>query len=92
MDIPFETSQEVKKENRDSIFYNLTKSVCPVCKTTIDAQILVRQNKVIMKKRCQEHGWFEALLSSDFENYRHWEQFNKPGTIPLEFQTEIKNC
>lgn len=79
-----------KKEDRDSIFYNLTRSICPVCKKTIDAQILVRENKVIMKKRCQDHGWFEALLSSDFENYREWERYNKPGTLPLEFQTEVK--
>ncbi|OLS22331.1 MAG: Cyclic pyranopterin monophosphate synthase [Candidatus Heimdallarchaeota archaeon LC_3] len=79
-----------QKQERESIFYNLTRSVCPTCKKSIDAQILIRNNKVIMKKRCQEHGWFEALLSSDFENYRYWERFNKPGTLPLEFQTEVK--
>lgn len=77
------------KENRDSVFYNLTRSVCPECKKTIDAQILVRDSRVIMRKHCQEHGWFEALMSSDFENYREWEKFNKPGTLPLEFQTEV---
>ncbi len=43
-----------------------------------------------MRKRCKDHGWFEALLSTDFETYRSWERFNKPGTMPLEFQTKVK--
>ena len=80
-----------EKSERDTILYNLTRSVCPICKSIIDAQILVQDNKVIMRKRCKVHGWFEALLSSDFESYRYWERFNKPGTIPFEFQTEIKD-
>ena len=89
MEVSIEQTNNTKKQDRESIFYNLTRSVCPECKKTIDAQILVQNNKVIMKKFCQDHGWFEALLSSDFENYREWERFNKPGTLPLEFQTEV---
>lgn len=91
MELVNKKTQFNEKINRDSIFYNLTRSICPECKKTIDAQILVRDSKVIMKKRCLEHGWFEALISSDFENYREWERYNKPGTLPLEFQTEVKS-
>ncbi len=72
------------------IFYDFTKSLCPKCRKPIDAQIFVKKKKVIMRKRCKDHGWFEALLSTDFETYRSWERFNKPGTMPLEFQTEVK--
>ena len=80
----------IEKQERDAIFYNFTKSLCPKCRKPIDAQIFVKKKKVIMRKRCKDHGWFEALLSTDFETYRYWERFNKPGTIPLEFQTEVK--
>ncbi|HDZ16805.1 MAG TPA: radical SAM protein, partial [archaeon] len=80
----------IEKQERDAIFYNFTKSLCPKCRKPIDAQIFVKKKKVIMRKRCKDHGWFEALLSTDFETYRYWERFNKPGTIPLEFQTEDK--
>ena len=89
MDISVDQTYSTKKKDRESIFYNLTRSICPECKKTIDAQILVKDNKVIMRKYCQDHGWFEALMSSDFENYREWERYNKPGTLPLEFQTEV---
>ncbi|MHA2168979.1 MAG: radical SAM protein [Candidatus Kariarchaeaceae archaeon] len=89
-------SKQIPKERlqvRDSIFINLTRSICPECKVTIDAEILVRQNKVYMRKRCKVHGWFEALIFSDYEMYRDFERYNKPGDIPLEFQTPVsKGC
>ena len=78
------------KQDADYIFHELTRSICPECKRVIDAQIIIRQNKVYMGKRCSEHGWFEALISSDAEMYVDSIKFNKPGTIPLEFSTEVK--
>ncbi|HMC04959.1 MAG TPA: radical SAM protein, partial [Actinomycetota bacterium] len=47
--------------------------------------------KVFLRKRCREHGAFEALLYSDAELYFDSLRFNKPGTIPLETQTEAKD-
>jgi hypothetical protein len=80
-----------RKRTADSIFYELTRSMCPECKQIIDAQVHLKDNKVIMRKRCPEHGRFEALLSSDAEGYVNSLKYNKPGTIPLEFTTEIKD-
>jgi uncharacterized radical SAM superfamily Fe-S cluster-containing enzyme len=77
------------KTDRDEVFVEYTKSICPVCKTVIDAEVNVRDNRVIMRKRCREHGLFEALVYSDAELYIAQQRFNKPGTIPLEFQTEV---
>jgi 7,8-dihydro-6-hydroxymethylpterin dimethyltransferase len=77
------------KEDRDEVFLEYTKSICPVCKTVIDAEVNVRGNRVILRKRCREHGLFEALVYSDAELYLAQQRFNKPGTIPLEFQTEV---
>ncbi len=79
------------KPRHDSVFYELTRSMCPVCKKIIDAQIHLKDNKVMMRKRCPEHGWFEALMSSDAEGYVSNLVYNKPGDIPFEFATEVKD-
>ena len=78
-----------QKVDRDEVFLEYTKSICPVCKTVIDAEVNVKDNKVFLRKRCKEHGKFEALLYSDAEMYFAAMRYNKPGTIPLEFQTEV---
>ena len=84
-------SDTLKKREHDSIFFEFTRSICPQCRTVIDAQVLLREGKVYMRKRCSEHGWFEALLSSDAQSYVNSLKYNKPGTIPLEFSTEVKD-
>ena len=75
--------------DRDEVFLELTKSICPVCKRVIDAEVNIRDGKVVMKKRCPDHGLFEALVYSDADLYLSTIRFNKPGTLPLEFQTEV---
>ena len=74
----------------DHVFYNLTRSICPHCRRVIDAQILLRDEKVYMRKRCPDHGWMEALISSDARYYVESQKYNKPGSIPLKFSTEVK--
>ena len=79
------------KQDADYIFHELTRSICPECKVVIDAQVIIRNNKVYMRKPCPTHGWFEGIISSDAEMYVDSIKFNKPGTLPLEFSTEVKN-
>ncbi len=80
-----------QKTDRPEIFWELTRSICPRCKKVIDAQILLRGGQVIMRKRCPEHGWFEGLIFADAELYVQIAPYNKPGTIPLEFATEVRD-
>ncbi len=80
-----------QKKDADYVFYELTRSICPVCRRVIDAHIVLRDNKVFMRKRCPEHGEFEALIYGDAQMYTANAKFNKPGTIPLQFTTEIVN-
>lgn len=42
-----------------------------------------------MRKRCPEHGVFNVLLSPDVDSYVNSLKYNKPGTIPLEFSTQV---
>ncbi|MEM7348823.1 MAG: radical SAM protein, partial [Chloroflexota bacterium] len=77
------------KQDADYVFYELTRSICPECRQVIDAHILLRDNKVYMRKRCPDHGQFETLVYADAEAYTNSTKFNKPGTIPLAFSTDI---
>jgi 7,8-dihydro-6-hydroxymethylpterin dimethyltransferase len=79
------------KRDRDEVFVEYTKSVCPVCKAVVDAQVNIREDKVYLRKRCRDHGWFEALVYGDAQMYLDTARFNKPGTIPLTFQTEVRD-
>ena len=58
---PLPASSDLKKD-ADYVFYELTRSICPECRRVIDAHILIRDNKVFMRKRCPDHGLFEALV------------------------------
>lgn len=83
----------VTKKYRDSILLEVTRSVCPKCKKLLDAQIFERNSRVYMKKRCEEHGVFNSLISSDADMYMRAARFNKPGTMPLKFAKESeKGC
>jgi hypothetical protein len=79
------------KVDRDEVFVEFTKSICPVCKVILDAQVNIRNDKVYLRKRCAEHGPFEALVYGDAQRYMDSMKFNKPGTLPLTFQTEVKD-
>lgn len=71
------------------IFYELTRSICPVCLEPIDAQILIGDGRVVMRKRCPDHGWSESLVSSDSDMYLDSLRYNKPGTMPLDYSTQV---
>ncbi len=77
--------------DRDEVFLEHTKSICPVCKAVIDAEVNARDNKIFLRKRCRDHGSFEALLYGDAEMYMDAQRFNKPGTLPLQTQTEVRD-
>ncbi|HEY1351296.1 MAG TPA: radical SAM protein [Ktedonobacteraceae bacterium] len=77
-----------QKQDVDYVFFELTRSICPHCRQVIDAHILLRNNKVYLRKRCPEHGLFEGLVYGDAQAYTSAARFNKPGTIPLAYTTD----
>jgi uncharacterized radical SAM superfamily Fe-S cluster-containing enzyme len=81
----------MQKRDADYVFYELTRSICPECRRIIDAQVLLRDNKVFMRKRCPACGPFEALVYGDAEAYVANGKYNKPGTIPLALGTQTLN-
>lgn len=83
-------SKSSDRKDREAIFLELTKSICPICKKNIDAKILEEDNKIYLEKRCNEHGNFKVLILSDAEWYFNSVKFNKPGSVPLNFNTNVK--
>jgi len=80
-----------KKRDANYVFYELTRSICPRCRRVIDAQVILRDNKVYMRKRCPECGAFESLIYGDAQAYLSFGKYNKPGTIPLAHNATVQD-
>jgi 7,8-dihydro-6-hydroxymethylpterin dimethyltransferase len=74
---------------QDEVFLELTRSICPECRVTLDAELNSRDNKIWMRKTCADHGTFETVVYGDADRYFEIQRYNKPGTRPLELQTEV---
>jgi uncharacterized radical SAM superfamily Fe-S cluster-containing enzyme len=75
---------------RDHVFHEITRSLCPECRRVVDAQVLIRDGSVIMRKHCPQHGWREALVSSDADWHLNSLKYNKPGAVPYDFTTTVE--
>lgn len=56
-----------------------TKSICPECLKVLDATIFEENNKVYLKKECSEHGFFQEIYWSDYEQYQRAEKLRYEG-------------
>jgi hypothetical protein len=77
--------------NADYVFHELTRSLCPNCRRVIDAKILLKDNKVYMRKQCPDCGPFSALVYGDAAAYLAFAGYNKPGAIPREHSTAVEH-
>jgi 7,8-dihydro-6-hydroxymethylpterin dimethyltransferase len=66
-----------------------TQSICPRCLAVLDAELVVREGRVALARRCPEHGEFAAVVYGDAGRYQEIQRFDKPGEAPLERQTEV---
>ncbi|MBT0160055.1 radical SAM protein [Candidatus Bathyarchaeota archaeon A05DMB-2] len=61
-----------------------TKSICPVCQKKIDAEISVKDDRILITKRCPEHGVFTAThwqsprIFGFTEDYDYFKYFEDP--------------
>jgi len=56
-----------------------TKSICPECLKALDASIFEDGGKVYIKKECPEHGSFQELYWSDYDQYVRAEKLRCDG-------------
>lgn len=64
-----------------------TQSLCPECLKVIDATLCLKEEKVIMKKECKEHGVFRDLYWSDYTLYEKAKSFQIDGDALENSQT-----
>lgn len=71
-----------------------TRSVCPVCLKTIDADKVLGADKYIyMKKTCPEHGRFSSLIwEGDLKSYLLWNTVSDVVEPPIEAKEAEKGC
>jgi uncharacterized radical SAM superfamily Fe-S cluster-containing enzyme len=70
-----------------------TKSICPECLKALDAEIFEDGGKVFIKKECPEHGTFQELYWSDYDQYVRAEKFRYDGEGIENPRTQtIKGC
>lgn len=57
-----------------------TKSICPEDMRVLDAELWRIDGQVIMRKICPDHGSFEDVYWSDYEEYTRFEKYRDHGT------------
>src|SRR4030042_1719762 len=64
-----------------------TKSICPVCRKKIDAELTEVNGKILITKKCSEHGTFSAThwqstniynFAEEFDFFKYFEESNSP--------------
>ena len=73
---------------RPYTYYDFTLSICSTCLRRVDAKIAFENTQVFMLKTCPVHGFEKILIATDIEYYKNIRNYNKPGEIPLHFNTK----
>jgi uncharacterized radical SAM superfamily Fe-S cluster-containing enzyme len=60
-----------------------TQSLCPVCRTVVDAILEEIDGRVVMSKTCVDHGAFDTVISSNASHYVDAARYERPGKEPL---------
>jgi len=68
-----------------------TRSLCPKCLKEIDAKVIEKNGKAVMRKTCKKHGTFEAFhLWDDPTMYAHMDKiFRDIVVVPDEMGFEL---
>ncbi|MBE0479516.1 MAG: radical SAM protein [Dehalococcoidia bacterium] len=69
-----------------------TQSLCPEDLRVIDAGLFRSNGQVIMKKTCPDHGEFEDIYWSDYDEYMKAERFRASGTGLLQSRNAQLGC
>lgn len=56
-----------------------TRSLCPTCRTVVDAEIVEEEGKVWLKRTCPSHGSSRHLYWSDAEMYHRFQEYDAVG-------------
>jgi len=70
-----------------------TKSLCPECMEVVEAEVIEKDGKALIRKKCPKHGSFEDIYWSDVELYKRAQKFARVGKgIENPRTKEEKGC
>lgn len=69
-----------------------TKSICPVCLKTVNAEIIRRDDDIYLAKRCEEHGCYETVIWRGNPDYEAWKRPKTPAYPKIPFTKVSKGC
>ncbi|HTZ74390.1 MAG TPA: radical SAM protein, partial [Candidatus Aquilonibacter sp.] len=66
-------------------------TICSTCFRKLEGKIVFEEGKVLLLKRCPEHGAERVLIADDVDYYRRCrEVFIKPPEMPVVYNTPVK--
>ncbi len=71
------------------ILLSQTESICPECFARIPAQRVADGDRVVLRKRCPEHGAFEAVIWRGEPSHASWGR-PKPPAYPTDPLTRVE--
>ncbi|MGA8870532.1 MAG: radical SAM protein, partial [Candidatus Acidiferrales bacterium] len=76
---------------RPYLFYDVAISICSTCYRKVEGKIIFEDGRVLLLKRCPEHGNERILIADDIDYYRRCrEVFIKPPEMPRAFNTPVQ--
>lgn len=79
-------------QNKEILPYRTT-SLCPECKAIIPAEVFEEKNKVMIKKKCREHGEFLDVYWEDADLFKKAASYAYEEDLPDNpFITERPEC
>lgn len=75
----------------DYMYYGFTRSICPACKELINAQLLIRDDRLIMRKFCPQHGHSETLVATNVDWVNSSRTAIKSPDIPFELGSKVEH-
>lgn len=66
------------------------KSLCPICGRLVRNSEIEEAGRVYTTKTCPEHGSTKALVSTDAKYWKESLKYNRPGTAPLVWSSEVR--
>ena len=55
---------------RPYLFYDVAVSICSSCYRKVEGKIVFEAGRVLMLKRCPQHGGERVLMADDVDYYR----------------------
>jgi uncharacterized radical SAM superfamily Fe-S cluster-containing enzyme len=76
---------------RPYLFYDVALTICSTCYRKLEGKIVFQDGKVLLLKRCPEHGAERVLLADDVDYYRRCrEVFIKKPEMPVVYNTPVQ--